>query len=688
MSQSLGAKDQAAWYADTRTSFLVTTNEIIANQLAGRAAAESLQIEAAQNEEWQSSVALLQRTLNDRIPILRRALATPECESIRHVVLEFDFRRRGLRMDCLLLGDGILFVIEFKRSKLQRADRDQVMNYAVNLVEFHRSTQEWCQEGCVVVPILARTDGDHRRPLAWPGMAGPSWPSVARGPMECDKDSLQEALALGLRSRRTEKAVALEDWLKSSFRPSSSIVDATLSLYGNHDVSAIQDHSAPQEAIESSTREIRQHISEALGGNQYHIVFLSGAPGAGKTLVGLDLVMRGPHAAEAVFVTGNAPLVDVLNKALGASYRAQGQRAASWTPTGYPRSDAALVTTAAGFKVVKAHNFLGPRGHSQHQEDGRVVVFDEAQRTYEKGRVVLGNKLEDHEADLILSAQKTSFPSGGSVVVALIGHNQAINRGERGIIAWLDAAERLGWSFSIADETLALAEFQDREKWAMHPLRSHLMHGHLSQSMRYYRNSTVEEWAGRVLAGDAPRANLIAETLHASGDTIWLTRSLESARRWARGRVAGGQRCGLIASGQARRLAAEGLFVGQKPDIADWMLAPTSDIRSSNALETVQNQYQIQGLELDFSIVCWDADLRRENGTWMAYKMAGSDWRRDTPSTVAENGYRVLLTRARQGMAIFVPKGDLSGEDVTRDPAFYGGTWEFLRTCGARELRP
>ncbi len=164
-----------------------------------------------------------------------------------------------------------------------------------------------CAEGCVVVPIFARTDGDHRRPLAWPGMAGPSWPSVARGPMECDKDSLQEALALGLRSRRTEKAVALEDWLKSSFRPSSSIVDATLSLYGNHDVSAIQDHSAPQRRSPAANRQ-----NEALGGNRWWWVFLGW-----EAFVGLDLVMRGPHAAEAVFVTGNAPLVDVLNKALG-----------------------------------------------------------------------------------------------------------------------------------------------------------------------------------------------------------------------------------------------------------------------------------------------------------------------------------------------------------------------------------
>jgi hypothetical protein len=186
--------------------------------------------------------------------------------------------------------------------------------------------------------------------------------------------------------------------------------------------------------------------------------------------------------------------------------------------------------------------------------------------------------------------------------------------------------------------------------------------------------------------GDVSHARDLAADAAAHGNTIWLTRSLDAARRWARERVIGGQRAGLIASGQARRLAAEGLFVDYKPDIATWMLAPTSDVRSSNALETVQNQYQIQGLELDYCIVCWDADLRREGDTWAAYKLSGSDWQTDRLIDVAKNGYRVLLTRARQGMVIFVPKGDSSGSDPTRNVAFYDGVSEFLRACGAGAL--
>jgi hypothetical protein len=419
---------------------------------------------------------------------------------------------------------------------------------------------------------------------------------------------------------------------------------------------------------------------------EYHVIFLSGAPGAGKTLVGLDLVMRGSTAEQAVFVTGNAPLVEVLNEALSTSYRAQGRRTTSWATTGYRRADAKLVLGAATYKIVKAHRFLGPRGDKHGQRDGRVLVFDEAQRTYEQGRMVLGSPLRDHEADLILEAQRATFPAGGAVVVALVGHNQAINRGERGIIAWLEAADRHGWSFSVADETLALAELRDRDTWVTHPKRQHLDHGHLRQSMRYYRNAALEEWTADVLAGDVSHARDLAATAAAHGHTIWMTRSLEAARRWAKQHAIGGQRTGLIASGQARRLAAEGLFVDHKPDIAAWMLAPTTDIRSSNALETVQNQYQIQGLELDYTIVCWDADLRREGDRWAAYKISGSDWQSDTLVDVAKNGYRVLLTRARQGMVVFIPRGDPCGDDGTRNPAFYDGVWEFLSACGARAL--
>ena len=591
-------------------------------------------------------------------------------------------------MDCILLGDGVLFVIEFKRSKIQSADRDQVVTYAVNLQEFHKTTQQLvgATDGWIVVPIIALTGGKISSPVTWPGLGGHSWPAMVRKPLESDKQSLHEAIRLGITNRRSSVSVPLDEWINSPFLPSSSILDAALSLYGNHNVTAIKDHAAPLAEIEASIKEIRLCIDKEIAGGSYHVIFLSGAPGAGKTLVGLDLVMRGTTASQSVFVTGNAPLVEVLNKALARSFRAQSQSAASWTPTGYRRKDSRFVVSAASFKIVKAHNFLGKRGQAHRQEDGRILVFDEAQRTYEKGKMVLGEKLSDHEADLILTVQKNAFPTGGAVVVALVGHNQAINRGEMGICAWLDAVERKGWTFSIADETLDLAEVTNPEKWKSHSLRRVLLKGHLHQSMRYYRNAKIEEWVGAVLSDEVKKAGELAREMIGNQNPVWITRSLDAAREWAKPKAIGNQRSGLIASGQARRLAAEGLFVDYKPDIANWMLAPSSDIRSSNALETIQNQYQIQGLELDYSIVCWDVDLRRENNQWAAYKLNGDKWKKDLLVEVAKNGYRVILTRARKGMVIFVPLGDTSGQDETRQVEFYNGVWSFLLTCGATEL--
>ena len=594
MTTSRRNKSVTAWYFGTREEFLSESKDSITNQLAGRAVDEGLETEPQQGEEWRASVEILQRSLDERIPILRQALTTPACQSIRHVILEFDFRRRGLRMDCILLAEGVLFVIEFKRTKMDRATRDQVMGYAVNLIEFHRTTREWCEtQGAIVVPVIAQTVGTARRQVVWPGLSITSWTSLAEKPIECDRQTLGTALATGLSNRRSDVVVSASEWLDSPFQPSSSILDATLSLYGNHDVAAIQDHAAPKAEIDASTREIRQHIDSALGAAAYHIVFLSGAPGAGKTLVGLDIVMRGKHAENCVFVTGNSPLVDVLNSALETAYRTQGRQGNSW-PTGYHRKDAKLVASAASFKIVKAHNFLGERGHAHKQGDGRVIVFDEAQRTYEKGRTVLGKKLDDHEADLILMAQREAFPQGGAVVVALVGHNQAINRGERGIVAWLEAAERWNWTFSIGDETLDLAEIQERDHWEKHPNRRRLDHGHLNQSLRFYRNAAVEEWATAVLDGDIAKAKVCSATLDKNASTIWFTRSLNIARSWVRAQAQGNERTGIIASGQAKRLAAEGLVVDYKPDITKWMLAPSTDIRSSNALETVQNSIRFK----------------------------------------------------------------------------------------------
>lgn len=689
----MSSSQEAAWYADSREAFIAAESETIAGRLIRRAAEEGIDPGTDQHEEWRESVSLLQRPLEDvesreqveaRLQIVRETLVA--VSAIYDVILEFDFRRRGLRIDCLLLAEGALFVIEFKRSKLSSADRDQVMNYAINLIEFHRETREWLSEGAILFPVLVLTGGRPVEPDQLPRLAPDPWGALISRPLCCGgAEGLRRAIELALRARTGRATRRRSVWMRSPFAPSSSIIDAALSLYGQHDVAAIDAHAAPKEAIADNTAEITATIGETLAVGEHRIIFLSGAPGAGKTLVGLDLAFHQAYAAKTVFVTGNAPLVEVLHAALKDSYRSDKKGGLAKALAGYPKLGFKPLLAAATFKIVKAHQFLGERGKQHGQEDGRVLVFDEAQRTYEKGRRVLRQPLADHEADLILDAQRRQFPDG-SVIVALIGHNQAINRGERGMLAWFEAAERKGWRFSVGDDTLDLLSAAEAIRWRADSRRRPLRLGHLHQQMRFYRNEAIERWVGELLEGAADRAAEIAGELDAEGAVVCLTRDLAKAREWAKTNAIGGQRCGLIASGQARRLAAHGLFVDLKPDIAAWMLAPTADYRSSSALELVQNQFQVQGLEVEYTVVCWDLDLRRDRSCWAAFRMSGENWKTDRDVEVARNSYRVLLTRARKGMVIFVPPGDASGEDETRPATQYDAIADYLVSCGVKLL--
>lgn len=679
-----------AWYIRAREDFIRDTVQAVVGALASHAAKQDLHIEPEQHEEWRSSVGVLQKELRERagvIAMLKETLAAEDLAAYRHVLLEFDFRRRGLRMDCVLLGDGVIAVVEFKRSKLTAADREQVINYAVNLVEFHEETRRVIhQEQAIVAPILARTSGADTETRHPQGFLRPPWEGILARPLECDGARLHQALLFVLQQRRARVPIDRSRWLSAPFAPSSTILDAAISLYGQHDVSAIAAHAAPVELIDRCVQEVAGLAQRSFREGTNRILFVSGAPGAGKTLVGLKLAFDPALRTESVFVTGNAPLVEVLGAALKGAYRRRGrQTSGAVVASGYADKDAARVIGMSTFKLVRAHAFLGERGTHLGASDGRMVIFDEAQRTYRKGRLVLRQPLAADEAQLILESIQATHPNG-AVVVALIGHNQAINHGEMGIVAWFKAAEHCGWRYAISDETLSLDEVVSSGPWAAHPLRDRLRTGHLPHSLRYYRNGDLERWADHVLGERIEAAARLAHELDARGDSVWLTRSLSAARGWVRERRIGQDRAGIIASGQARRLAAEGLFVDLKPDIADWMLTPGGDVRSANMLETVQNQYQVQGLELDYTLVCWDGDLRRGQDGWSAWRMSGPRWQRDKELDIAKNGYRVLLTRARKGMVVFVPGGDESGEDITRSPGMYDAIAAHLLACGARAL--
>jgi hypothetical protein len=685
-----------AWWYGTRSEFINENSESLSEKLNSVATDEGWSIEIAQKEEWRKSIQLLQeQAFDEPIELLRLALKSAELKTIHGVLLEYDFRRRGLRMDAVLLCGSHTIVIEFKRSKLGSGDRDQVVNYCINLCEFHRQTQDSIdQHAAKVVPVLvSREDSKQKSVYANLAKAYQDWPAIPKNIAQCYAPNLREILINIVSQLNKTPDIAVDTWNSSIFQPSSSIVDAALSLYGNHDVSAIKNHASQMETINNCTNEIKARILEkrTLGGKE--IIFMSGAPGAGKTLVGLNLTFSKEFRDDAVFMTGNAPLVEVLQESLKRSYRSMNDHRVQKL-SGYSKKGVAFVKSNTVFKIVKAHHFLKDKDKKNDYQikssDGNILVIDEAQRTYEEGRMVIDHKLEDHEANLITNQMQQTQTN--PIIVVLVGQNQHINRGERGPVAWLEAAEKYNWSVSISDATLLLNDFHEvRDQWLVHPNRHRLEHGHLTDSIRYYRNTGIERWAHAILTMNKEQATNEASQLNDEAHQILITRNLEKAKEWVRRNRVGEERSGLICSGKAVRLAAEGLFANLKPSIAPWMLSPSEDIRSSNMLETVQNQFQIQGLELDYTILCWDADLRIENGAWTCYNISGGNWQKQKKAEALQerkNGYRVLLTRARKGMVIFVPKGDLSDpiRDETRSPEFYNSIFDFLVECGAKIL--
>lgn len=665
-----------AWYRNTRDGFLSDSSEVVRARLHSAASRDGWNVEPDQDVEWERSIAELQE-----------ALRNDEMQFITGVLAEYDFRRRGLRIDFVLIADGTLFILEFKRNSPSSADRDQVMNYCVNLVEFHESTQA---QRLRLFPVLV-SDGLKTAAIAKDVKWSTDWPTISADVIKTNPERLGGVLALLFRHVDAPRIpVDVEAWDNAPFSPSSTIIDAAVSLYGQHDVSAIRTHTAPKKAIDRCVSAVLAEIASATELDRHELILVSGSPGAGKTLVGLAITFARQLAGDAVFVTGNGPLVEVINGSLRRAYLGLNKKQRGRDLGGYTRQGFELVARNTDFKVVKAHRFLDHARSSEsargsQSADGRIVIFDEAQRTYSEGKLVNRRKLESDEAFLIVS-EMARRP--GSIIILLLGHNQNINLTETGPGAWLKAARDHNWHYAVSDETLALEEFSRDPSWQSDPLRLPISGTHLAQSMRDQRtrNGDIERWAHYVMTGEPIEAERIARFLPKNSQ-VRITRSLKEARTWARSQCVGEDRCGLIASGQGRRLRAEGIFVDEKPDIVPWMLEPGDDVRSSNMLEQTQNQYQIQGLEIDYAVVAWDADLRRHEGGWACFNVSGRGWQRSRKEDEARcNSYRVLLTRSRKGMIIYVPLGDREGRDPTRDPAYYQGIVDFLVDCGAQLL--
>lgn len=600
------------------------------------------------------------------------------------VHFEFAIPRMGKRVDVVLMIEGVVFVLEYKvgADEHSKHARDQALDYALDLKNFHEGSHDRH-----IVPIAVAT-------RAHPMSQEVSWYSdrVAL-PLTSNAEALGQLIDKVLKDILTKHEVpggtVAEDWATTGYKPTPTIIEAAQALYQGHDVEEISRSDAGAKNLSVTSRCIFDIITHSRTTSRKSICFVTGVPGAGKTLAGLNISTHKTIDTQehAVFLSGNGPLVLVLREALARD------EVSRTSEEGGRISKKEAHQKVSAF-IQNIHHFRDDALQSTAPPIEHVVVFDEAQRAWNRAsaekfmvqkRGVASFEMSEPEFLISIMDRRPDW----ATIVCLIGGGQEINTGEAGLVEWFDALERRfsNWdvyhSGQLEHPNYSWGEDLGAKLAGLNAYaRSDL---HLSVSVRSFRAEKLSNFVGAVIDGDARRAAEIYD--HLGAYHLGMTRDLAKAREWLRTRARGSERCGLVASSGALRLRPEGIHVKSSIDPAAWFLNDKDDIRSSYYLEEAATEFDIQGLELDWTAVCWDADFRRLPGAWGHFDFVGTKWQtvRDRfRQTYLANAYRVLLTRARQGMVLFIPKGDVG--DLTRPPEFYDYTFEFLKACGVKEL--
>jgi Uncharacterized conserved protein (DUF2075) len=598
-----------------------------------------------------------------------------------HLLLEFNIPRMGSRADVVLLVGGCVVILEFKvGEKLPTTEgRHQVWEYALDTKNFHEPSHL-----LPIIPVLM--------PTAYPADVLPPRRFAADGvcdPLAISPDLLPRLLdELALAHPGPLDAAT---WIAGRYKPTPTIIEAARHLYANHSVADIVRTEADERNLSDTARRVESLIDRARTNGEKVIVFVTGVPGAGKTLVGLNVATthRENNDTHAVFLSGNQPLVTVLREALTrddlAQRRQRGEK---------------LSKEQAG-KPIKAfiqnvHHFRdeGLRDRAKPPVD-RIVIFDEAQRAWTREKAERWMRARKGIADFHYSEPEFLIEcmdrhQGWAVVVCLVGGGQEIGSGEAGIGSWIDACtDRFAsWTLCLSDR------LQDAEYGAGDPIRraaarpgTHFLNDlHLNVSMRSFRAEKVSAFVKALLDCEADAAQQLLASFQ-DRYPIVVTRDLDAAKRWVRSQARADQRYGLLASSKAMRLKPHAIDIRVEADPAQYFLGDAGDVRSSYYLEDCATEFQVQGLELDWTIVNWDADLRRIDEDWSYHDFRGSRWQNIQSAEKRrnlKNAYRVLLTRARQGMVIFVPPG--SATDPTRPTGHYDRTFAYFRQLGISEI--
>ena len=651
------------WYGASIPEFVGASAQEIIGQLTLNS---SFDIDRSQAAAWLTEIEFLQSKLSD--------LAGS-------IFFEFNIPRMGRRIDVALVIGPVVFAIEFKvgEKTFDRSAIDQVWDYGLDLKNFHEASHD-----ASIVPILIATEA-----TKCPSVDLHADADKVYRPIIVDPPSFRGALDSALRAVGGA-AVNAEIWSRASYHPTPTIVEAARALYAQHSVEAIARFDAGAQNLHVTSRRIEDLVDEAQANQRKRICFLTGVPGAGKTLVGLNLATRREEdePTHAVFLSGNGPLVAVLREVLTRDEVARRKKQGEKVRKG-------KVGESVKAFIQNVHHFRDDALIETGPPIEHVVVFDEAQRAWnlkQTASFMLRKKRQpgfaDSEPEFLISFMDRH--KDWAVIVCLVGGGQEINTGEAGIDAWLDAVNRRfpEWEMFISSKLTdseyaagrVLEIVRDRARTEFDDSL------HLAVSMRSFRAENVSAFVKALLDCDNAQAKrAFAEV--AARYPIAITRDLNAAKQWIREQARGTERYGLVASSKAMRLKPHAIDIRVSVDPVHYFLNEKDDTRSSYYLEDAATEFQVQGLELDWVCVAWCGDFRFNGSGWNYHDFRGDRWcniANPDNRVYLRNAYRVLLTRARQGMVVFVPPGDMN--DSTRSPGFYNSTFDYLRELGISEI--
>ncbi len=654
------------YYSDSISNFLRSSTEEILGVLALN---NDFALIQTQRSAWLA-----------QIKILRQILASHQGS----IYFEYSIPRMGRRIDVVLIIGPVIFVLEFKVGEREFSTYalDQVCDYALDLKNFHDTSHEQ-----YIAPVLIATDAKIAVPI------------IAITPQN-------DRLLFPIKSNLTQLGKVIEDvlsfvdgsdidvklWESGRYCPTPTIIEAAIALYNNHSVANITRKDASAINLNRTTSAISEIISSSRRNSHKTICFVTGVPGAGKTLVGLDIATNHIDADDdlySVYLSGNGPLVKILCEALARDKVKRGKEEGERIRIGIARSSVKTF-------IQNVHNFRDEclRNISKAPPE-HVVIFDEAQRAWhmEQTSSFMRRKkstpnFNQSEPEFLISCMNRH--PDWAVIVCLVGGGQEINTGEAGIGEWIDSINRSfpDWHICISSR-LTDSEYNAEKVLADIRLRQNVTYYdelHLGASMRSFRAEDVSLLVKQMLDLEVDSARQTYEKVKDKYPIV-ITRDLSKAKKWLKGQARGSERYGIVVSSQAERLRPHAIDVKSPMDPVHWFLDEKDDVRSSYYLEDVATEFDVQGLELDWACVTWDADFRHSLSGWSHHSFCGNRWNKinkEERRQYLKNAYRVLLTRARQGMVLVVPEGDV--EDHTRNSQYYNGTYSYLKEIGFAEI--